>query len=140
LVVDMKGISEFTAVIILISFVVAGFLIFQPFIKEVIETEKSKVDEVGESAVECGMGVIHIDDVATGSELKVTVENLGKIELTNLKIVAYNQSGAFTFPANPSSIPVGRKVTLTSQAPLGTVVKVKVITNCPQVYDEYKVE
>ncbi|UCG95466.1 MAG: hypothetical protein JSV92_00215 [archaeon] len=135
----MKGISPFVATIILIAFVISMLAIISPLILDFAGSKKEEVEEKGETSVECGTGVLHIDSVALNGYVNVTVENLGMTDLSDLKIVAYNQSGAYTYDATPSSLSVGSKTTISSQPPSGTVTKIKVTTHCPTVYDEYEV-
>ena len=132
----MKGISIFVAAIILIAFVLVAGVITSSLIMDFTKTKEAEVSERSESAVECGMGVIHIHSVNVNGDLKVTVENMGETDLSSLKIVAYNQTGSYTYDATPDSVSVGTKVTLTSDVPVGIVTKVRVITDCPTVSDE----
>jgi len=77
------------------------------------------------------------EEVSSGESgsIKITVENIGQTKLSNLKIVAYDEYGAHTYNATPSSILRGTKVTITSDgAPQGTVTKIKVYSeDCPGV-------
>ncbi|MCK4634298.1 MAG: right-handed parallel beta-helix repeat-containing protein [Candidatus Aenigmarchaeota archaeon] len=133
----MKGISVFIATIILIAFVIAVAALTAPFVMDLTKSKGAGVEEKGKTAVECGMGALNIESLTSNGNLKVTIENLGQTDLSGLKIVAYNQSGSYTYDATPSSISVGSKLTISSDIPGGTVTKIKVLTNCPTVSDEY---
>jgi len=133
----MKGASIFISVIVLLAIMVALLAIAGSFFVNLTESEKATVEEKGETALECGTGILHIESVKTNGNIKVTVENLGKTELSEIKIVAYNDSGSFTYEATPSSVSIGSKVTLSSGSPSGTLKKIKVTTKCSSVYDEY---
>jgi len=62
------------------------------------------------------------------------IENIGQTDLSGLKIIAYNETGAYTYDVSPSSISEGSKLTITSDAPDGTITKIKIIsTDCPGV-------
>ena len=135
----MKGISIFIATIILIAFVITVAALTTPFIMDLTKSKEAGVEEIGETAVECGMGALNIESLISNGNLKVTIENLGQTDLTGLKIVAYNQTGSYTYDATPSSISVGSKLTISSDIPEGTVTKIKVLTNCPTVSDEYDI-
>jgi len=76
------------------------------------------------------------EEVSSGESgsIKITIENIGQTDLSGLKIVAYNETGAYTYDASPSSISVGSKLTITSDAPGGVVTKIKVYSeDCPGV-------
>jgi len=66
--------------------------------------------------------------------ISLDLENIGQTDLSGLKIIAYNEKGAYTYDASPSSISEGSKLTITSEHPGGTVTKIKVVsTDCPGV-------
>ncbi len=134
----MKGISVLVAAIIMIAFVIMAAALTNMFAVELTKKSRAGVEESGETAVECGTGVIHIDGVETNGNLKVTVENLGYTDLSGLKIVVYNGSGSYSYDATPGSVGVGSKVTLSSETPEGLITRVRVVTSCPHVYDEYE--
>jgi len=66
--------------------------------------------------------------------ISLDIENIGQTDLSGLKIIAYNETGAYTYDASPSSIFEGSKLTISSEHPGGTITKIKVVsTDCPGV-------
>lgn len=132
----MKGISPFIAAIILIGLVIAAFGLLSPLLLDITKSKEAAVESEASASMECRMGILHVESFSVNGNVKVTIENLGETELSGLKIVAYNETGSFTYDATPSSLSMGSKVTLTSSSPGGNVWKVMVLTRCSNIYDE----
>jgi len=132
-----KGISTFIAVSILLVLTIGISFLVLTFLANLTETSTIKINQNGEKSVSCGGAQLFIDkdEIDITNSLNVTVENIGQTDLTNLKIVAYNETGAYTYNTTPSSIQRGTKVTITSDGvPQGTVTKIKVYSeDCPGV-------
>ena len=73
--------------------------------------------------------------IELNDNISIDIENIGQTDLSKLKIVAYNETGVYTYNAMPSSILRGTKVTIVSDgAPQGTITKIKVYSeDCPGV-------
>jgi len=135
----MKGISPLIAAVILIAFVIAVVGIASTFFTGFTSEQKAKVSNTASQVMDCSLAWFEIDKdvVNVGSTVSVIVENKGQSALTGLKIVVYNESGAFELDASPSSLEIG-DVRLLQASYSGEPVldKIKVTsTGCPGVED-----
>ena len=123
-----KGIYPLIASVILIDFVIAIGSIAVSFFTGFSESTKIRIDQKKSGSISCALAALEID------KNQINTTNSLKTDLSGLKIIAYNETGAYTYDASPSSISVGSKLTITSDAPGGVVTKINVYSeNCPGV-------
>ena len=121
-----KGISPLIATVIMVAFIISLGWIASQFIMGYTEKTKSRVETMG--AIECSSARLEIerDKVHIGTTIKIPVTNVGDKDLDNLKVIVYNESGAFTFTPTPDSIEVGYTKSLSIPYPGGNITKIKV--------------
>lgn len=104
-----KGVSPLIAAVILIALVVAVVGISSTFFTGFAKEQKESVKSKSSSMLECGMAQMEIDKNLVSSsvgKVSVGIENIGMTDLTGLKIVIYNETGAFELPTSPNTLDI----------------------------------
>jgi flagellin-like protein len=141
---EKKGLSPIIASVILIAFVLAVAVLASTFFTTFTKWHAGQIEEEGRGVTECSLGNLEIDpdtvyvDEAAGT-IRVVVES-GRIDLQDVVIVAWNETGAFEQTTSPSTVPKNSVITLTSGHPNGTVSRITVRTACPEVSAEVEDE
>jgi len=102
-----KGISPLIAAVVLIAFVIALTSVASTFFTGFTKEQKASVESKSSSMLDCGMAQMEINKNLVSSsvgKVLVGVENIGMTDLTGLKIVVYNETGAFELSTNPSTL------------------------------------
>ena len=139
-----KGISPIIATVLLVAFVISVVAIISTFFTDLTTIQKEKIEDEGSAIMDCALAWFEIDSdiINVGPEISVAVENKGQTELSGLKIVAYNDTGAFQLDATPSTMQIGGINILRavySGQPILRKIKVST-TGCPGVEDSINFE
>ena len=124
-----KGISPLIATVIMVAFIISLGWIASHFITGY--TEKTKAEVESGNVIEYSSARLEIerDKVSIGQTIKIPVTNVGDKDLDNLKVIVYNESGAFTFTPTPDSIEIGYTESLSIPYPGGNITKIKVTSS-----------
>jgi len=124
-----KGISPLIATVLMVAFIMSLGWIASQFITGYTEKTKSGIETGGVVDYSGARLEIESDKVSIGQTIKIPVSNVGDKDLDNLKIIVYNESGAFTFDPSPNSIKVGYTKSLSIPYPGGNITKIKVTSS-----------
>ncbi len=135
-----KGISPLIAAVIMVALVIAvvgmASTFFTGFTKETKESVKTK----SASLMDCAVAEmeVHKSLVNVGPKTSVVVENIGNSEITGLKLVLYNSTGAYEMDPSPDSLGINDVKTLQVSYPGEPVLNKLVVssTSCPGLKDE----
>jgi flagellin-like protein len=138
----MKGVSPLIASVLLIAFVIAVAGLYSGWITSFTKTTTEQVQEQSEKKVNCSYGGIALDNVKynrTTGNMSGTVENTDLIGLGNIDFeIFYTNAPREKLDLNMNLEP-GERNTFNNQVLNMNVTsydKIRVITNCPNVYDE----
>jgi flagellin-like protein len=139
----MKGVSPLVASVLLIAFAIAVAGLYSGWITSFTKTTTEEVQEQSEKRVTCSYGGIALDDVKynrTTGNMSGTVENTDLISLGNIDFeIFYANASRGKLDLNMILEP-GEKNTFNRQLLDMNITnnynKIRVITNCSNVYDE----
>jgi len=133
-----KGISPFIASVLLIAFAIAVASIYSGWITGFTKETTEEVKEKSEKRVTCSYGGIALDDLeynSTSGNLTGTIENTDIIPLGNIDLeIFYNNATREKKDLNMELEP-GERNTF-NQAINNNYEKIRIYTNCSNVYDE----
>ena len=137
-----KGISPFIATVLLIAFAIAVASIFGGWLSTFTQTTTEEVQEHSETRVTCTYGGIALEDLEynkTAANFSGKVENTDIIALGNIDFeIFYTDASRTKLDLNMTLYP-GEKDTFNRNVNKMNTTgydKVRVITNCSNVYDE----
>jgi len=137
-----KGISPFIATVLLIAFAIAVASIFGGWLSTFTQTTTEEVQEHSEKRVTCSYGGIALEDLEynkTAANFSGKVENTDIITLGNIDFeIFYTDASRTKLDLNMTLDP-GEKDTFNRNVNKMNTTgydKVRVITNCSNVYDE----
>jgi len=139
----MKGVSPLVASVLLIAFAIAVAGLYSGWITSFTKTTTEEVQKQSEKRVTCSYGGIALDDVKynrTTGNMSGTVENTDLISLGNIDFeIFYANASREKLDLNMNLEP-GEKNTFNRQLLDMNITnnydKIRVITNCSNVYDE----
>ncbi len=135
-----KGISPLIATVIMVAFIISLGWIASQFIMGYTEKTKSGIETGGIVDYSGARLEIESDKVSIGQTIKIPVSNVGDKDLDNLRVIVYNESGAFTFTPNPDSIEIGYTKSLEVDCIPGNITKIEVTSSrTPGKKYEYKI-
>lgn len=133
-----KGISPFIAVVLLIAFTLSVAAIMGGWITSFTKSTSETVGERSEERIECAYGGIALYSVvynSTSGNITGYIENTDVIPLGNIDLeVFYSDSTKQEIDLNAELSP-GEKDSF-DQSITGSPNKLRVFTNCSNVYDE----
>ena len=133
-----KGISPFIASVLLIAFAITVASIYSGWITGFTKETTEEVKEKSEKRVTCSYGGVALDDLeynSTSGNLTGMIENTDIIPLGNIDLeIFYNNATREKKDLNMELEP-GEKNTF-NQAINDNYDKVRIYTNCSNVYDE----
>jgi len=137
-----KGISPFVSTVLLVAFAIAVAVIFGGWISTFTQTTTKDVQEKSEKRVTCSYGGIALENLKYN---KTTGNFSGKIENTDIIVLGnidfeifYTDDTREKLDLN-MTLESGEKNTFTqsvSKMNSTSINKIRVITNCSNVYDE----
>jgi len=138
-----KGISPFISTVILIAFAIAVAAIFGGWLSTFTQTTTEEVQEHSEKRVTCSYGGISLEDLrynkSTGN-FSGKVENTDIILLGNIDFEIFYTDASRTKLELNMTLESGEKNTFNQNVnkmnTTGYYNKIRVITNCSNVYDE----
>lgn len=133
-----KGVSPFIASVLLIALVLAVAAIFSGWFTQFVTRTGETVEEHSEERVTCSYGGIALTDLeynSTTGNLTGYIENVDIIPLGNIDLeIFYDNATRQEIDLN-AELESGEKDAL-NQAINGNYDKIRVFTNCSNVYDE----
>ncbi|MCX6821687.1 MAG: hypothetical protein NTW30_02805 [Candidatus Aenigmarchaeota archaeon] len=139
----MKGVSPLIASVLLIAFAIAVAGLYSGWITSFTKTTTEQVQEQSEKKVTCSYGGIALDDVKynkTTGNLTGTVENTDLISLGNIDFeIFYANATREKLDLNMTLEPGERNTFIRQVIDMNITNnynKIRVITNCSNVYDE----
>jgi len=137
-----KGISPFIATVLLIAFAIAVAGIFSGWLSSFTQTTTEEVQEHSEKRVTCSYGGIALEDLEynqTSANFSGKVENTDIIVLGDIDFeIFYTDASRTKLDLNMTLLP-GEKNTFNQNVTKMNTTgydKIRVITNCSNVYDE----
>lgn len=137
-----KGLSPFIASVLLIAFVLAVAAIYQGWIVSLTKSTTEEVKEHSEKRVTCTYGGIALDDLKynhTSKNVSGTVENIDVITLGDIDFeIFYSDASRDELDLNLTLEPDEKNTFNQNLNKMNTTTytKIRVITNCSNVYDE----
>lgn len=127
------------AAIILIAIVVGVVGIASTFFTGFTKEKSASVESKSSAMIDCSVATLEIDKniVDMGPTVSVCVENTGWTDLSNIKLVIYNSTGAYELDPSPDSLSISEIRVLEVTYPGEPILnKLSVTTrDCPGVDD-----
>jgi flagellin-like protein len=134
----MKGVSPLISSVLLIAFAIVVAGLYSGWITSFTKTTTEEVQEQSEKKVTCSYGGIALDNVKynnTSGNISGTVENTDLINLGNIDFeIFYINSTRQKLDLN-MTLESGERNTFNSRISIN-YNKIRVISNCSNVYDE----
>jgi len=139
----MKGVSPLVASVLLIAFAIAVAGLYSGWITSFTKVTTEEVQEHSEKRVTCSYGGIALDDVKynrTNGNMSGTVENTDLISLGNIDFEVFYTNASREKLDLSMVLESGERNTFNRQVLDMNITnnydKIRVITNCSNVYDE----
>jgi len=137
-----KGVSPFIATVLLVAFAIAIAAVFGGWLSSFTQTTTEEVQEHSEKRITCSYGGIALEDL----EYNKTAGNLsGKIENTDIIVLGNIDFEIFYTDASRDKLDLNMTLEPGERDTFNQIVtkmnttgydKIRVITNCSNVYDE----
>jgi flagellin-like protein len=137
-----KGISPFISTVLLVAFAIAVAAIFGGWLSTFIQTTSKDVQEHSEKRVTCSYGGIALEDLKynqTTGNFSGKIENTDIIVLGNIDFeIFYTDDTREKLDLNITLEPGEKNAFNQNVTKMNTsnINKIRVITNCSNVYDE----
>lgn len=133
-----KGISPFITSVLLIALVIAVAGIYTGWFTNFIRDITSTIKGHGEKKIECSYGGIALDDLeynSTSEYLSGNIENTNIIPLGNIDLEIFYDNATREKKDLNKVLEPGEKDVF-NEAISSNYEKIRVITNCSEIYDE----
>lgn len=135
----MKGISGFVAIALIIAITLAVSAIYSGWFTNFVKSITSEIKGQSEQKILCSNGGIALDDLKYNSSSGVisgTIQNIDIIPLGDIDIEIFLTNATRVFLNLNKTLEPGEKDIFSQNISTTTYDKIRVKTNCSNVYDE----